>query len=368
MKILHAVLSEGFYGSERYCVELASAQARAGHQVEVLIEDPGSDCARMFRDETAAATTAIAAQRGAGRLGLTIMPAWLPAWLHRPFARRALGRFRPDIVHSHLNPAGRRVGGVAQKLGIPHVATLHIDYEPREHAGCDGLIAVASWQRGRIGSEFRGDAAVIWNWLPAAMHAALARTTPAERAELRETWGVDHATMVIGSIGRLMPVKGMDLLVRAFRLAFPHGDEPVALVILGDGPQRGELARYAAGDDRIMLLRPQSEIAALYRAFDVFVSAARFEPFGLAILEAMAAGLPLVLTRTDGPREFVTDERVSWVEPEDEAGLAGALQAALERGAQKIPYDLGRFAPQRALMEIEAFYRRVLSRRARVNG
>src|ERR1700716_3163264 len=202
MKILHAVLSEGFYGSERYCVELASALARAGHQVEVLIEDPGSECARMFRDETAAATTAIAAQRGAGRLGLTIMPAWLPAWLHRPFARRALGRFRPDIVHSHLNPAGRRVGGVAQKLGIPHVATLHIDYEPREHAGCDGPIAAA------------------------AMHAALARTTPAERAELRETWGVDHATMVIGSIGRLMPVKGMDLLVRAFRLAFPHGDEP----------------------------------------------------------------------------------------------------------------------------------------------
>jgi glycosyltransferase involved in cell wall biosynthesis len=257
---------------------------------------------------------------------------------------------------------------VAQKIGIPHVATLHIDYEPREHADCDGLIAVASWQRGRIGPEFRGDAAVIWNWLPAGMHAALARTTAAERAELREAWGVDHAAMVIGSIGRLMPVKGMDLLVRAFRLAFPHGDEPAALVILGDGPQRGELARYAAGDDRIILLRPQPEIAALYRALDVFVSAARFEPFGLAILEAMAAGLPLVLTRTDGPREFVTDERVSWVEPDDETGLAGALRAALERGRQQIPYDLGCFAPQRALAEIETFYRRVLARSARVSG
>ena len=169
MKILHAVLSQGFYGSERYCVELASAQARAGHQVEVLIQDPGSDCARIFRNETVAASAAIAEQHGAGRLRLTIMPAWLPAWLHRPFARRALGRFRPDIVHSHLNPAGRRVGGVAQKLGIPHVATLHIDYEPREHAGFDGLIAVASWQRARIGPEFRGETAVIWNWLPAAM-------------------------------------------------------------------------------------------------------------------------------------------------------------------------------------------------------
>jgi glycosyltransferase involved in cell wall biosynthesis len=139
-------------------------------------------------------------------------------------------------------------------------------------------------------------------------------------------------------------------------------------VILGDGPQHSELARSAAGDDRIVLLRPQPEIAGLYRAFDVFVSAARFEPFGLAILEAMAAGLPLVLTRTDGPREFVTDERVSWVEPEDEPGLAGALKAALERGRQQIPYDLGRFAPQRALMEIEAFYRRVLARGPRLNG
>ncbi len=366
MKILHAVVSEGFYGSERYCIELSSLQARAGHQVEVLIADPGSDCARMFQAETAAATAAIAVQGGRGRIGLSIIPAWMPAWLHRPFARRTLGRFKPDIVHSHLNSAGRRVGKLAQKLGIPHVATLHIDYEPREHADCDGLIAVASWQRARIGPEFRGEAAVIWNWLPATMRAALARTTPAERAELRESWHAEHA-MVVGSIGRLMPVKGMDLLVRAFRLAFPRGDEPVALVILGDGPQRGELARYAAGDDRIVLLRPQPDIAALYRAFDVYVSAARFEPFGLAILEAMAAGLPLVLTRTDGPREFVTDQRVSWVDHGDEAGLAGALRAALERGRQEISYDLARFAPQRALMEIEAFYRRVLARRGRVS-
>src|SRR6267142_2313108 len=115
MKILHAILSHGFYGSERYCIELATAQARAGHQVDVL------------------------------------------------------GGFQPHIVHSHLNPAARRVGRVAQRLGILHVATLHIDYEAREHGGCDGLIAIASWQRARIGADFHGEAAVIWNWLPAAV-------------------------------------------------------------------------------------------------------------------------------------------------------------------------------------------------------
>jgi glycosyltransferase involved in cell wall biosynthesis len=361
MRILHAILSEGFYGSERYCIELASAQARAGHQVELLIADGTSDCARIFRHVVA--TTMAAASSGTpGRIGLTVIPKWVPAWLHRSVAGRVLGRFKPDLVHSHLNPAGRRVGRIAHARGIPHVATLHLDYEPREHSGCDGLIAVASWQRARIGPEFRGEAAVIWNWLPAAMSDALARTTPAERADLRRRWHADDATTVIGSIGRLMPAKGMDLLVRAFRLAFPHGNEPVRLAILGDGPLRGELARCAAGDDRIVLLEPQIEIAPLYRAFDVYVSAARFEPFGLTILEAMAAGLLLILTRTDGPREFVSDERATWIELEDEAGLAGALQGSVAGGARRISYDLARFTPQRALVEIDAFYRTVLGR------
>jgi glycosyltransferase involved in cell wall biosynthesis len=353
MRILHAILSEGFYGSERYCIELATAQARAGHQVEVLIADGASDCARIYRREIAAA--------GSGRVRLVVMPKWVPTWLHRPLARRALRRFRPDLVHSHLNPAGRRVGRVAQTLGIPHVATLHLDYEAREHAGCDGLIAIASWQRARIGPEFRGQCAVVWNWLPAAIDAALARVTSAERADVRRRWRADETSTVIGSIGRLLPAKGMDLLVRAFRLAFPRGDEPVRLVILGDGPQRAELESCAAGDGRIVLMQPLPEVAALYRAFDAYVSAARFEPFGLTILEAMAAGLPLILTRTDGPREFVTDARVTWIAPDDEASLADALAAARERGPQQMSYDLAPFSPQRALTEIDAFYRAVLA-------
>jgi glycosyltransferase involved in cell wall biosynthesis len=361
MRILHAVLSEGFYGSERYCIELATAQARAGHQVEVLIADGTSDCAKIFRREIGATNAAIGSA-GPGHIALTVIPRWVPTWLHRPIAARALGRFKPELVHTHLNPAGRRIGRVAQKLGIPHIATLHLAYESREHAGCDGLIAIASWQRAHIGPEFRGQCAVVWNWLPAAIDAALARVTPAERADLRRRRLADEACMVFGSVGRLMPAKGMDVLVRAFRLAFPRGDEPVRLVLLGDGPQRGELERCAAGDDRIVLMQSLPEVAALYRGFDVYVSAARFEPFGLTILEAMAAGLPLILTRTDGPREFVTDARVTWIAPDDEASLAGALAAARERRPQRMSYDLAPFSPQRALTEIDAFYRAVLAR------
>jgi glycosyltransferase involved in cell wall biosynthesis len=363
MKILHAILSRGFYGSERYCIELATAQARGGHQVEVLVEDGGSDCARVFRHEIEAARADIAAEQTAGTIALVVIPKRMPAWLHRPFARRVLGRFGPDIVHSHLNPAARRVGRVAQTLGIAHVATLHIDYEAREHASCDGLIAIASWQRARIGAEFRGHAVVIWNWLPAAVGAALARTGRTDGMALRRLWHAGDDTIVFGSIGRLLPAKGMDVLVRAFRRSFPQGSEPVRLAVLGDGPQHSELAKLATDDARIVLVKPQPDIAPFYRALDIYVSAARFEPFGLTILEAMAAGLPLVLTRTQGPREFVKDAYVSWVTPEDETELAETLRTAYARGQQTVDYDLGRFKSARAVAEIEAFYRKVLARK-----
>jgi hypothetical protein len=110
MVILHAILSLEFFGSERYCIELATAQARAGHRVAVLIEDGGSNCARAFRREIEAANDAIAREHTAGSIRLVVIPRGTPAFLHRPFARWILWKFAPDIVHTHLNPAARRVG------------------------------------------------------------------------------------------------------------------------------------------------------------------------------------------------------------------------------------------------------------------
>lgn len=363
MKILHAVLSQGFYGSERHCIELATAQARAGHQVAVVIHDGDSPCARAFRDEIAATQAAIAREGGAGAIRLIVIPRRLPAALHRAFALWTLIRLRPHIVHTHLNPAARRIGRIAQMRGIPHVATLHIRYEPREHGGCDGLICVAAWQRATVDATFRGEVAVVGGWVPATIHAALACLTPQEVAQLRARWRADDRTIVFGSVGRLIAEKGMDVLIGAFRAAFRQGDEPVRLVIAGDGPQQRELQQLAAGDARIAFIGTLPEIAPVYRAFDIYVSAARFEPFGLTILEAMDAGCALVVTRTEGPREFLKEERVLWAEPSDVTMLAAQLSAAAARGRQRIPYDLTRFARAHAVAGIEAFYAAVLARR-----
>jgi glycosyltransferase involved in cell wall biosynthesis len=364
MKILHAILSEGFYGSERWCIEMAAAQARAGHRVKLLIVNDRSDAARAFRREADLTTATIAKEGTSGAIDLATMPGWLPAVLHRAYARRVVAKFVPDIVHSHLNPAARRVGQVAQRMGFPHVATIHIRYEKREHSGCDGLICYAHWQKAEIGPEFHGEARVVVTWPPAAIRAALARVTPADVAELRKTWNADDCTTVLGSVGRLMPEKGMDVLVRAFRAAFPHGDEPVRLVIVGGGPpdQAQALQALVSRDTRITVSDATPDIARYYRAFDTYVSAARFEPFGLTILEAMDAGCGLVVTRTQGPREFLTEKSVLWAEPNDVATLTPQLRAAAARGRERQSYDLSPFMQSRAVDAVEEVYREVMAR------
>jgi glycosyltransferase involved in cell wall biosynthesis len=250
-------------------------------------------------------------------------------------------------------------------MGFPHVATIHIRYDRREHSDCDGLICYAHWQKAEIGPEFKGEAVVVPAWLPVAIRAAMARIVPAEIAELRRAWTADERTIVLGSIGRLMPEKGMDVLVRAFRAAFPQGDEPVRLVIVGGGPpdQAQTLQALMSGDARIMVSDATPDIALYYRAFDSYVSSARFEPFGLTILEAMEAGCGLVVTRTQGPREFLTGESVLWAEPNDEPALTAQLRRAAARGRARQSYDLSPFMQARAVTAVEEVYRKVLARK-----
>jgi glycosyltransferase involved in cell wall biosynthesis len=361
MKILHANLSRGFYGSERYCAELAAEQARDGNDVEVLIHDSWSACAREMRKSVALANTV-----GAGTMRIAIIPRWAPIALHRWFARWAFLRFRPDVVHTHRNPAARRIGKEAEALGIPHVATLHGAYDAFEVGNCDGLICVSAWQRTTI-ENFSGEVAVVHNWVPTAIADALTETSDAFIARQRRAWSEDNDVYVFGSAGQLVPEKGMARLVRQFRRAFPAGNEPVRLVIAGDGPQSEEIAQSAAGDARVILAGTLEDMAVYYLGIDAFISAAQNEAFGLAILEAMAAGCPLVLTRTLGPSEFVTDERVLWVDNVEGTGEGDAMAARLmemfARGRERYVYDLEKLSQEHAADAIEALYRHVIARR-----
>ncbi|WP_128548184.1 glycosyltransferase family 4 protein [Larkinella soli] len=109
-------------------------------------------------------------------------------------------------------------------------------------------------------------------------------------------------TLIFLSSGALIHRKGMDTLVRAFRLLDTEQYPNVRLLILGEGPQRSELERYTEKDSRIELLgfRQAEELPAYFNLADVFIFASRYDGWGVVINEAIAASLPIICTETVG--------------------------------------------------------------------
>lgn len=130
--------------------------------------------------------------------------------------------------------------------------------------------------------------------------------------------------------GRLVEQKGLDTLLRAYAAASGAlGGR--RLVIAGDGPERDRLEGLAAslglnGDVSFLGSVGRARVAELLRGADVFAFPSRYEAFGVALLEAMAAGVPVVAARAGGIPEFAVDgENALLVPPDDEHALAGAL-------------------------------------------
>jgi sugar transferase (PEP-CTERM/EpsH1 system associated) len=134
------------------------------------------------------------------------------------------------------------------------------------------------------------------------------RFAPGDREEARRALGIPLEAGVVGTVGRLDPVKDQAGLIRA--VAGIQGQRPAMLVIVGDGPLRGALdgLRYELGlGDRLRLLGERQDIPQILQALDCFALPSVGEGVSNAILEAMATGLPVVATRVGGNVELVRD-------------------------------------------------------------
>jgi glycosyltransferase involved in cell wall biosynthesis len=301
MKIMHVHLSREFAGSEMYCASLAAAQAAEGREVRVVVRS--SPAVPRWKQLC-------------GGARVLVIPWWMPSFMHGWVAGWYMLGFEPDVVHTHLGRADARAGKAARQQSIPWVTTVHLRWKPAEMAKADGVLCIAKWQKPDIAqSGYKGALRVVWNWLP-PMNVAGSDAV----ASVRDRLDCTAQTVVFGSVGRLHGQKGFDVLVKAFRDTFAD-DADVRLVIAGEGAEKLKLQGLIGPDKRIVLVGYQTDLAPWYEAFDAYVSAARYEPFGLTILEAMAHGCHLVCTRTEGPSEFLQDAsghgQVLWAERGD---------------------------------------------------
>ncbi len=161
----------------------------------------------------------------------------------------------------------------------------------------------------------------------------LARFGRLGRPEARMLLELPAKSFVVGTVGRLDPVKDQAGLVRAFAALRPSRRD-VMLVIVGDGPCRGDLANLITAlgvQDRVLLLGERRDIPIVLAAIDLFVLPSIAEGTSNTILEAMASGLPVAATRVGGNPELVEDGVTGTLVPHrDPVALAAAIQMYLD--------------------------------------
>ena len=246
-----------------------------------------------------------------------------------------------DLVHSHLT-AANIAGIVAARItGLPAVATLHTaGIDPRFHTsvrrGMETLLlrysdarvvgvgkAVAEANKERLGGK---QIEVINNAV-----TSIPVLEPAERMKVRAEISGDPARPLLITVGRLSPPKGYPDLLDAMVLLRERCPDAV-LAIVGGGVMQEELENKisASGlEGRVFLLGERSDVARLLAAADVYVCSSRWEGLPVSVLEAMAAGLPVVSTAVGSIPDVVTSTTGALVPTAQPADLAHAIATLL---------------------------------------
>jgi glycosyltransferase involved in cell wall biosynthesis len=243
---------------------------------------------------------------------------------------RLCRRLRPDIVHAHSSKVGVLGRLAAWLASVPvRVYTVH----GWSFAAYDGLLGRVYLRLERLMRPLT--TAVV------CVAEATRRQGLAARACDPSRSVVIHNAVEVGSFGARVESTGPPRIVSVGRFAYPKDfatllesltllDADYHVALVGDGPDRAEVAAAAEArglSDRVELLGAQSNVAELLARSGVFVLSSRSEGFPVSILEAMAAGLPVVATDVGGVAEAVTDGETGILVPAaDPQALAGALE------------------------------------------
>ncbi len=319
MRILQICSARELGGGERHLADLANTLAKRGHEVFAALV-PGSP----LRQELSALSPA------------NVIEAPMRNALNLRSAMR-LSRFirekEIEIVHAHVARDYPLAALVTGRSGARLVLTRHV------------LFPMNSIHR----LTLRRTARVI------AVSQAVARALqeqsifdPAKITLIHNGIDVDRFARAresrsseklrVGTIGHLAPIKGIDDFIRAAEIVCRHRDDVDFMIVGEDKSAGGENRRHLENliselklTDRVRLIGWVDDVASVLATLAIFVSSAHAEPFGLSIVEAMAAGVPVIATASEGAREIVRPNETGMIVPiGDVQSLANALIALLD--------------------------------------
>lgn len=354
----------GFGGGETQVLGLTLALGRAGHRAE-LIADPAG--ALWARAQDAGVTCHPMRIRNSVDVGAGLR------------LRTLLQRGRYDIVHFHTARA-HALAPYARGCAGALVVTRRMDYVPNRwfapwlyNRAVDGVVAISEGVADALARAgvARERVAIIPSGVDCARFAPV---EAAARARARAEFSLGADDMAVGMVGALVARKGHRFLLESMALARSAGEPETGApprrgrlhcLIAGAGPDRpvleariGELGLA----DRVRIVGSLADPRPLLWALDIFVMPSLKEGLGVAALEAMACGLPVVGCATGGLREAVDHERTGLlVAPGDASALARALTRLAS--APELRAAMGSAARERVLarFEINAMASRTLA-------
>jgi len=324
MVIVHVVAPAEFGGLERVVQLLGRGLRGRGHEVHVVAVVADSRRIAPF----------LAPLQDAGVQTHTIVLPGRSYLRERAAIRGLCRRLGPDVVHTHGYRPDVLDAGVARRLGIPVVTTVHgftgggwrnRIYEwlqRRAFRRFDAVVAVSGPLARRLEA-----AGVPRSRIHAVPNAWRQIAPPEGRETARRTLGIPRDAFAIGWVGRVSREKGPDVLLEAMRHA---GDVPLTASVVGGGDMQVELQARADGLGLAGRMRWHGAVpdaGRLFPAFDVCVLSSRTEGTPMVLFEAMAAGVPIVATRVGGVPDVVSTAEAALVTPDDPLALATAIRA-----------------------------------------
>lgn len=275
----------------------------------------------------------------------------------------AIRRTRPDILQISLNRPWGSQHAVLCGLANPRIRVLVVENSPRQPEKRRHLLYRRLTSRFLAGQVALGERSTALVAELAGVPLARITTIPIGVPDLPlEPPPRPAGGPLIGSLARLDPIKGIDVLLRAMTEL-----EGVSAVIVGDGEARVALVALAQDlgvADRVTFAGWSDRARDYLALLDVYVLASRFEGLPVSVIEAMLAGLPVVASDVGGVADAVRDgETGVLVPPEDPAALAAAIRGVLaDRDRMRALGQAGRaralerFGAERMAAEFEALY------------
>jgi len=261
-----------------------------------------------------------------------------------------------DVLHAHLPNAHLLAALIGRLSGRPVLATIHgrqlqtSDLEAHRAAGTflSTVCRHSYYHALGVGVDPRA-LSCIPNGVDTQRFQPAASRPGTLRARLR----LGDDTPLVGFVGRLSPEKGPEVFVRAAML-LRHLAPAAHCVVCGDGPMRESLQQLIARlelDDRVHLLGVCHDMPEVYHQLDVWVSTSHSEALPLALMEAMASGLPVVATRVGGVPDAVEHGLSGWlVPPRDFEAVASAVAGLLGSSEQRA--RMGQRGRERAVQQM----------------